>query len=485
MKSPYSAFALTDEDWILPRLDHRSERVNGSLHGVRSLADDLLLRMPHPLGYRAMDSVAKLATYMRTQSSLRSAGSDCASDPLTSFARLEAPHYMAEAPAYTEVVNDSEILGQHQRSKCFRQGMLVVKQTRYTVAPRGYRLSDFKFPIVGVENLVNVCQVVTFISEEDGVCFKLTALGARQNITQRGHIVWETLNLSARQGRVGAVDSEGTGPELEIASAYSQVFLKAGPSRFRALTAKPLKLASSQQELEGTTLNNLGTQRVALIRPSLVPFGPGRIAAREFTGGHLGCIIYCANMTLVDLTIRTGLAHLYERCTRRLSKQRNIHCVIPADTNRRGKFHFVARPLSPRNRLATHGIEAGNVLLFYGFADFDLLRADNLAKAYNNKHNVIIRNEPLIHTNNHKSLHLRFRALPSAQIDLDAVSNTTVGDNAFELDPKWTTLRVELGRDPDVVSLTYDRVLSPENPLSLTPTYRSKKPWEKVVSSSH
>jgi hypothetical protein len=273
-----------------------------------------------------------------------------------------------------------------------------------------------------VENLVNEWQVVAVNSEDDGVCFKLTHLDARQNITLR----------------------------------------------------------------------------VALMRSSLVALAPGRFTAWEFTGGHLGCFFYCEAMKLVNLTIRTGVAHLYKRGTRRFSKQLDIHCVIPADTNLRGRFHFVARQLSPRELHSIHGVEVGNVLHFYGFAHFDPLGAAKVKYVYRdidsiivgittiytpfyvgittrNAGGVIIRNSPLIHTNNYKVRHERYRTLPSDSMDLDTVSNTAVNDNAFELDPEWMALCVELRKELEVVSLT-NNGSSPENPLRNTPTCKNTRP---------
>jgi hypothetical protein len=417
MKPSYPEFTPTDAD---QRLDGCIEQLSGSLHGVRSLADDFPQRIPHPLGYRATDSVARFASKMHIQPSLRLVGSDYESDPLVSFARSEAPHYKAEAPAYSKVDTAPEISAQHQRGMNCRQGVLAAKQTRFKVPPSGYRLSGVKARLMGVENLVNEWRVVTVISEDDGDCFKLIDLDARQNITLR----------------------------------------------------------------------------VALMRSSLVALAPGRITAWKFTGGHLVCSFYCEAMKLVNLTIRTGVAHLYKRGTRRFSKQLDIHCVIPADTNLRGRFHFVVRQLSPRELLSTHRIEAGKVLHFYGFAHFDPLGAAKVKDVYKdsiivgittiynpfyvgittrNAGGVIIRNSPLIHANNYKLRHERYRTLRSDSMDLDTVSNTAVNDNAFELDPVWTALCVELRRELDVVSLT-NNGSSPENPLRNTPTCKSTKP---------
>jgi hypothetical protein len=417
MKPSYPEFTPTDAD---QRLDGCIEQLSGSLHGFRSLADDFPLRIPHPLGCRATSTVAKFASDRHIQPSLRLAGSDCETDPLASFARSEAPRNAAQASAYSKVFTDAEISGRQQSGMNCRQGMLPAKPTRFTVPPRGYRLSDVKAPLMRVESLVNEWQVVTVIAEDDGVCFKLTDLDARQNITLR----------------------------------------------------------------------------VSLIRSSLVAVAPGRITAWEFTGRQLVCSFYCEAIKLVNLNIRTGVAHLYKRGTHGFGKQLNIHCVIPADTNLRGRFLFVARQLSPRELLSTHGIKVGNLLHFYGFAHFEPLGAAKVKDVYKdsiivgittiynpfyvgiytrNAGGVIFFNSPLIHANNYKVRHERYRTLPSDSMDLNTVSNTTVNDDAFELDTVWTALCVELRRELDVVSLT-NNGSSPENPLRNTPTCKNTKP---------
>ena len=88
---------------------------------------------------------------------------------------------------------------------------------------------------------------------------------------------------------------------------------------------------------------------------------------------------------------------------------------------------------------------------------------------------VFIRNSLLVHANNYKFDHERYRTLPSNSIDLASVSSTTVNDDAYELNPEWTALCVELRRELDVVSLT-NNGSTPENPLRNTPACRNTKP---------
>ena len=56
--------------------------------------------------------------------------------------------------------------------------------------------------------------------------------------------------------------------------------------------------------------------------------------------------------------------------------------MIPADTNLRGRFHFVARQLSSREVFVTHRIEAGNVFHSYECAHFDPLGAATVKYVY-------------------------------------------------------------------------------------------------------
>lgn len=361
-----------------------------------------------------------------TEASPQPAGADCEPALRARFARPEGtPPYSADAPTYATTYTDTEIAHQRQRGTDFQKGLLAAiaaKQTTYTVAPGVYRLAGSQLSLKGVENLLIDCKDVTFITEDKGRGFNLIAFNGCKNITLRGPAIWDTANLPTRQGRVVAVDPAGRYFDLDVAAGYALASTKVGKSRYHVFDASGRLLTWAQQSFESTAVIKERTLRVELTRPSLVPLAPGQIVALEGGGGQLAAYNNCENMTLADLTIHTGVAHLYERGTRGFSKQFNIRCVTPAGTNRliagqpiqhalkngtliydgcefgvgwddginlMGKFHLVARQLSPRELIVTHGIDAGSELLFYGFERFDLLASANVVQVADAVDNVI------------------------------------------------------------------------------------------------
>lgn len=366
------------------------------------------------------------ASAAATEASPLPAGADCEPALRARFALPKGtPPYSADAPTYATSYTDAEIADQRQRGTDFRQGLLAAiaaKQTTYTVAPGVCRLAGGQLRLQGVENLVVDCADVTFITEDTGRGFNLIAFNDCKNITLRGPAIWDTAHLPTRQGRVVAVDPAGKGFDLEVAPGYALASTKAGSSRYHVFDASGRLLTWSQQSFESTALIKERTLHVALKRPSLVPLAPGQIVALEGGGGHLASYNNCENMTLSDLTIHTGVAHLYERGTRGFSKQINIRCVTPAGTNRliagqpiqhalkngtliydgcefgvgwddginlMGAFHLVARQISPRELIVTQGIDSGSELLFYGFDRLDPLGGAKVVQISNETDSLI------------------------------------------------------------------------------------------------
>ncbi len=366
------------------------------------------------------------ASAAATEASPLPAGADCEPALRARFALPKGtPPYSADAPTYATTYTDAEIADQRQRGTDFRQGLLAAiaaKQTTYTVAPGVCRLAGGQLRLTGVENLVIECKDVTFITEDTGSGIGLISFAECKNVTLRGPAIWDTAHLPFRQGRVVAVDPAGLNFDLEIAPGYALEASKAGPHRYHVFDASGRLLTWSQQSYESTAVIKEHTLRVALKRPSSVPLVPGKIVALESGSGHLASYNNCENMTLADLTIYTGVAHLYERGTRGFSKQLNIRCLTPAGTNRLiagqpiqhalkngtliydgcefgvgwddginlvGKFHLVARQQSPRELIVTQGIDAGSELLFYGYERFDLLASAKVVQVANEGDSVI------------------------------------------------------------------------------------------------
>ncbi len=345
-----------------------------------------------------------------SEASLRPAGADCEPALRARFARPEGtPPYSADAPTYATAYSDAEIADQRQRGTDFQKGLLAAiaaKQTTYTVAPGVYRLSGGGLRLDNVENLVVDCKDVTFITEDTGRGIDLIAFNACKDISLRGPAIWDTAHLPFSQGRVVAVDPAGLSFDLDMPLGYALSAQKQGPSRYHVFDASGRLLTWAQQGFHSIALLKDRTLRVSLKRTSLVPLAPGQVVALEVGRGHMASYNNCENMTVADFTIHTGVAHLYERGTRGYSKQINIRCVTPAGTNRLiagqpiqhalkngtliydgcefgvgwddginllGKFHLVARQVSPRELIVTQGIDQGSDLLFYGFDRFDPL----------------------------------------------------------------------------------------------------------------
>jgi hypothetical protein len=250
---------------------------------------------------------------------------------------------IASRPTFSAVYSTAETRAQRTRGEMFRVGLIAAAQARapsYVVRPGVYRLPGGNITLSRAENMVIFCAGVTFITESAG---NLINFSVCKNITLRGPVVWDTTVLPYCQGRIISIGTDFRSFHLQLLPGYVLVEAEQIIRRFHVFDSSGKLLDWQQQRFLNATAIGDGRVRVQLSQPLLDARQTqiGNIVALEGrTGeGHammttMATYYNCANMSLEHVTIYTGAGHLYEGGTTGFSKQINVRCVTPKNTNR-------------------------------------------------------------------------------------------------------------------------------------------------------